>query len=87
MLRSLRNAFITGIVVILPLGVTIIVIRFLLDKIGTPASKYFFWFLEPELKSMPIAQVGLEFISVLVRAAAHHLTRLRFAHLYRPYPT
>ena len=66
MLRSLRNAFITGIVVILPLGVTIIVIRFLLDKIGTPASKYFFWFLEPELKSMPIAQVGLEFISVLV---------------------
>ena len=66
MLRSLRNAFITGIVVILPLGVTIIVIRFLLDKIGTPASKYFFWFLEPELKSMPITQVGLEFISVLV---------------------
>jgi uncharacterized membrane protein len=66
MLRSLRNAFITGIVVILPLGVTIIVIRFLLDKIGTPASKYFFWFLDPELKSMPIVQVGLEFISVLV---------------------
>jgi len=66
MLRSLRNAFITGIVVILPLGVTIIVIRFLLDKIGTPASKYFFWFLDLELKSMPIVQVGLEFISVLV---------------------
>ena len=66
MLRSLRNAFITGIVVILPLGVTIIVIRFLLDKIGTPASKYFFWFLDPELKSMPIVQLGLEFISVLV---------------------
>ncbi len=36
MLRSLRNAFITGIVVILPLGVTMIVIRFLLDKIGNP---------------------------------------------------
>ena len=66
MLRSLRNAFITGIVVILPLGVTMIAIRFLLDKIGTPASKYFFWFLDPELKSMPIVQVGLEFISVLV---------------------
>ena len=66
MLRSLRNAFITGIVVILPLGVTMIAIRFLLDKIGTPASKYLFWFLDPELKSMPIVQVGLEFISVLV---------------------
>jgi uncharacterized membrane protein len=66
MLRSLRNAFITGIVVILPLGVTMIVIRFLLDKIGTPASKYFFWFLDPEFRTMPIVQLGLEFISVLV---------------------
>ena len=66
MLRSLRNAFITGIVVILPLGVTMIVIRFLLDKIGTPTSKYFFWFLEPELRDMPIVQLGLELLSVLV---------------------
>ncbi len=66
MLRSLRNAFITGIVVILPLGVTMIVIRFLLDTIGTPASKYFFWFLDPEFRTMPIVQIGLESISVLV---------------------
>lgn len=66
MLRSLRNAFITGIVVILPLGVTMIVIRFLLDTIGTPASKYFFWFLDSEFRSKPIVQIGLEFISVLV---------------------
>lgn len=66
MLRSLRNAFITGLVVILPLGVTMIVIRFLLDKIGTPASKYFFWFLYPDLRATPIVQLGLEVISVLV---------------------
>ena len=66
MLRSLRNAFITGIVVILPLGVTMIVIRFLLDRIGTPTSKYFFWFLEPEFRDMPIVQLGLELLSVLV---------------------
>lgn len=66
MLRSLRNAFITGLVVILPLGVTMIVIRFLLDRIGTPASKYFFWFLDPELRDMPIVQIGLEVLSVLV---------------------
>jgi uncharacterized membrane protein len=66
MLRSLRNAFITGLIVIMPLGVTMMVIRFLLDKIGTPASKFFFWFLEHELRAMPIVQVGLEFISVLV---------------------
>ena len=66
MLRSLRNAFFTGIVVILPLGVTIIVINFLLDRLGTPASKFFFWFLDKELKAMPVVQVGLELISVLV---------------------
>lgn len=66
MLRSVRNAFFTGIVVILPLGVTIIVINFLLDRLGTPASKFFFWFLDKELKAMPVVQVGLEMISVLV---------------------
>ena len=66
MLRSLRNAFFTGIVVILPLGVTIIVINFLLDRLGTPASKLFFWFLDKELKAMPVVQIGLELISVLV---------------------
>ena len=66
MLRSLRNAFITGIVVILPLGVTMIVIRFLLDKIGTPTSKYFFWFLDADLRDMPVVELGLELLSVLV---------------------
>ena len=65
MLRSLRNAFFTGIVVILPLGVTMIVIRFLLEKIGTPASRYFFWFLDTEVRTMPIIELSLEFISVL----------------------
>jgi len=42
MFRSLRNAFITGIVILLPLGVTVIVINFLLAKIGTPASNILF---------------------------------------------
>ena len=47
MFRSLRNAFITGVIVILPLGVTMMVINVLLDTLGTPASKFFFWFLDP----------------------------------------
>ncbi len=42
MFRSLRNAFITGVLVILPLGVTIIVINFLVDRLGKPASNFFF---------------------------------------------
>lgn len=66
MFRSLRNAFITGIVVILPLGVTIIVINFLLERLGNPASNFFFWYLDPEWRDMPAVQFALEIISVLV---------------------
>lgn len=42
MFRSIRNAFITGTIVILPLGVTIFVINLLIDKLGKPASQFFF---------------------------------------------
>jgi uncharacterized membrane protein len=64
--RSIRNAFITGIVVVLPLGVTIIVINFLLQKLGTPASNFFFWFLDPELRAYPAVELTLEVVSLLV---------------------
>jgi len=66
MFRSLRNAFITGIVVILPLGVTIIVINFLLERLGNPASNFFFWYLDPKWRNMPAVEFSLEAISVLV---------------------
>lgn len=66
MFRSIRNAFITGIVVVLPLGVTIIVINFLLERLGNPASQFFFWYLDPEWRSMPAIKVILEGISVFV---------------------
>ncbi|MGB0743026.1 MAG: DUF502 domain-containing protein [Opitutales bacterium] len=66
MFRSIRNAFITGIVVILPLGVTIIVINFLLEKLGTPASNFFFWFLDADLRNNPAIKFSLEVISILV---------------------
>lgn len=66
MFRSIRNAFFTGIVVVLPLGVTIIVINFLLERLGNPASQFFFWYLDPEWRSMPAIKFMLEFISLLV---------------------
>ncbi|MEO0509390.1 MAG: DUF502 domain-containing protein [Verrucomicrobiota bacterium] len=65
MFRSIRNAFITGIIVILPLGVTIIVINFLLEKLGTPASNLFFWFLDRDFRDYPVIQFGLEVISII----------------------
>ncbi|MGJ8648816.1 MAG: DUF502 domain-containing protein [Opitutaceae bacterium] len=66
MFRSLRNAFITGVVVILPLGVTIIVINFLLERLGTPASNFFFWYLDPDWRDLPVVELMLKFISVAV---------------------
>ena len=40
MFRSIRNAFITGVIVVLPLGVTLMVINFLLEKLGQYPSLY-----------------------------------------------
>lgn len=42
MLRSLRNGFLTGLVTLLPLGITVFIVRFLIQHIGTPTSKLFF---------------------------------------------
>ncbi len=42
MIKKLKNAFISGIFVLLPLYVTYIVIRFLLENVGEPASQLFF---------------------------------------------
>ena len=66
MFRSIRNAFITGVIVVLPLGVTVMVINFLLEKVGTPASSFFFWYLPRDLREQPQIQFLLEVISVLV---------------------
>ena len=66
MFRSLRNAFITGIVVILPLGVTFILINLLLVKLGNPASQFFFWYLDSEWRNLPAVKFALETTSVFV---------------------
>lgn len=66
MLRSIRNAFITGIIVVLPLGVTVIVINFVLVKLGAPASSLFFQFLDHEFRDLPVIRFVLEVVSVAV---------------------
>lgn len=46
MLKLLRNSFISGILLLAPLGVTIFVINFLIVRIGGPISQHIFWFVE-----------------------------------------
>ncbi len=42
MLRRLRNAFFAGLILILPIGVTLLVINFVFNRVGKPVSGVFF---------------------------------------------
>lgn len=66
MFKSLRNAFVTGLLILFPLGFTFIVVNFLLRTIGAPASRIFFFFLEPELRQSPWVTPLLDIISTIV---------------------
>lgn len=66
MLKSLRNAFITGLIILLPLGFTFIVVNFLLKTIGAPASHVFFFFLDPGLRQSPWVTPFLDITSTVV---------------------
>lgn len=45
MVKTLRNSFISGLLLLAPLGVTFFVLHFLVSRIGTPISKYVFWYV------------------------------------------
>lgn len=42
MLKNIKRSFVTGILMLTPLGVTFVIIKFLLEKVGQPASALFF---------------------------------------------
>lgn len=66
MFKSLRNAFVTGLLILLPLGFTFIVINFLLKTIGAPASRIFFFYVDPSLRQSPWINPLLDIVSTLV---------------------
>lgn len=66
MLKSLRNAFFSGVILLLPLAATIIVVSFLLDKIGAPASKHFFGFIDSSLRDKVWIDMLLNIISTCI---------------------
>ena len=69
MFRNLRNAFIGGLLLLLPLGVTTIVVTFLMDKIGTPTSRLFFWFLSDAARKHPCIDPLLSVAAILIGVA------------------
>lgn len=41
-MAKIKNSFIAGLIVLMPLGVTFVVVKFLLERVGRPASALFF---------------------------------------------
>ncbi|WP_309399877.1 DUF502 domain-containing protein [Cerasicoccus maritimus] len=66
MLRQLRNAFIGGLILVAPLGVTIFVVNFMLTRIGAPASDAIFRFVSEDIKNMPGIDLLLKIAAMLV---------------------
>tara|TARA_B100001093_G_scaffold519730_1_gene610121 strand:+ start:184 stop:879 length:696 start_codon:yes stop_codon:yes gene_type:complete len=63
---SIRNAFFTGLFILLPLAVTIIVVNFLLDKVGSPTADRVFELLDPNWQKIPGVRTGLRVVSLLL---------------------
>lgn len=52
-----------------PLGVTIIVVKFLLDRVGAPASNVLFQFIDPDLRSAPWVATTLSILATFIVVA------------------
>lgn len=65
-LKQIQSYFITGIFILLPLAVTLIVIQFFITKIGAPSNKILFWYLDPSLRESSWIRVLLDIASFLI---------------------
>lgn len=66
LLKSLRNAFFTGLLLLVPVGVTIWVVDFLVGKMGGSTSRLFFFFLPEELFENTILSVMLDISAAFI---------------------
>jgi len=68
MLRNLRNAFVSGLLLLAPVGVTVFVINFLIQRIGVPTRQLFFFFIPPNQFSNIYVEYALYTAAVVVVA-------------------
>lgn len=64
-LRKLRNAFVSGLLLIAPVGVTIIVINFLIQKIGIPTRQLLFFYIPRNQANLIWLEYALYFLAIL----------------------
>ena len=66
MLRFLKKSFITGLVLALPIGITIFFINVLLNYIGDPASKILFYWMDFKIRDIFWMKVIINTISIVL---------------------
>ncbi len=79
---KLRNAFITGLFLLAPVGVCVFVITFLLQHIGDPASNLFFGWMSKGLPNSPLVGVVLAVASIAIVVACITLLGLASHYLF-----
>ncbi len=65
-LTSLRNAFVTGLLLLAPLAVTWMVFSWLVDQIGSGFRPYFFFFVPDDLLSQPSLNLIWNLLSTFI---------------------
>lgn len=68
MFRSLRNAFVSGLLLLAPVGVTIFVIDFLIQRVGAPTRRFIFFFIPPDRTTFVWLEYGLYIAAVFAVA-------------------
>lgn len=66
LLNTLKKSFLTGLFLLLPLGITVFIVNLLLEYIGEPASKVVFGWVDIGIRSKMIVSSLLNINSVLV---------------------
>jgi len=65
-LKSIRNAFFSGIILITPLAVTLFLVNFLVSKIGKPTRDFFFPTFREQLGTNPWIDIAFSLFSTLI---------------------
>lgn len=68
MFRNLRNAFVSGLLLLAPVGVTVFVVNFLIQRIGVPTRTLFFFFIPKEQTSNAYIEYTLYVAAILAVA-------------------
>jgi uncharacterized membrane protein len=69
MIRKLRNAFVSGLLLMAPVGVTVFVINFLIQTVGVPTRRMIFFFIPANPSSLIWLEYGLYFLAIIFVAS------------------